>query len=475
MKMRYNYIMKLAILGYGLEGKSIEKYFKTHPYENVSPENIEIKIFDEFKDEEIDKLGLEEYDVIFRSPSVRPHYDYKKYDSSFDKDIDSSGTEQYYIHEKPYWTSATKYFFQHCPCEIIAVTGTKGKGTTSSMIAAILDSINNTTYTAKNNETPTVHLVGNIGKPVLDYLDEIKPIDEVVFEISSFQLWDLHSNSYVGVLLRIEPDHLNVHYGFDDYVYAKSSVARYKNPTDHLVYFSENPTTATIAQQSAASKHPYPISPEQYHMSNLGKTRLKEALDSLKLPGAHNRENCEAALLAVASRLYGGDIDGLLCSELYPAIKTAISNFQGLPHRCQFIRELNNVKYYDDNYSSALPALDVALKSFEAFPTILIAGGYSKGTDDQVKQRIFSAKNLEKVILIGNTAKILAEGEDELKYEFATDLQDAVNKARAVAEKIATKENPSIILMSPGFASFDMFKNFTERGELFTKYVTELQ
>lgn len=468
--------MKLAILGYGLEGKSIEKYFKTHPYENVPPENIEIKVFDGFTDEEIDTLGLEEYDVIFRSPSVRPHYDFKKFDKDFDKENDTSGTEHYYVHEKPYWTSATKYFFQHCPCEIIAVTGTKGKGTTSSMIAAILESINKQAFKdAPKAEQPTVHLVGNIGKPVLDYLDEIRPIDEVVFEISSFQLWDLHTDSYVGVLLRIEPDHLNIHNGFDDYVYAKSSVARYKNPTDHLVYFAENPTTLSVAEKSAATKHPYPITAENSHLSKLGQERLNEVLDSLHIPGEHNRENCEAALLAVASRINSGDLDGLLCSELYPAIKSAIDGFEGLPHRCQYLRELNNVKYYDDNYSSALPATDVALKAFEDSPTVLIAGGFSKGTDQQVKDRIFSAKNLEKAILIGSTAKFLAEGIDESKYELADNLDDAVKKARAAAEKVATKDKPAIVLMSPGFASFDMFKNFTERGELFTKAVKALK
>ena len=447
--------MKLAILGYGAEGKSVENYFKTHPYENVAPENIEIKVFDNFKDEEIDSLGLENFDVVFRSPSVRPHYDFRAHEK-----------EEDYRKDKPYWTSATKYFYEHCPCEIIAVSGTKGKGTTCSMITALINSINHQAY-ADKDDAPKTYLVGNIGIPPLDVLDQIKEHDNVVFESSSFQLWDLHHGSSVGVLLRIEPDHLNVHKDFEEYVFAKSAISRYKTKNDFLIYFKNNETTKKIAEESAAHKLAYPIENED--------KKLKDLLDGLKIPGEHNRENAEAALLAVAARFFNGDLELMLSSELYPALKSGLENFEGLPHRCQFLRELNNVRYYDDNYSSALPAMDVALKAFENYPTVLIAGGFSKGTDAEVKARIFSAKNLKKAILIGSTAKILAEGEDESRYELATSLDDAIARARTCAEKLASDKHPAIVLMSPGFASFDMFKNFTDRGEQFTKRVMELK
>ena len=465
-------MLKLAILGYGVEGKSVEKYFKTHPYENVAPKDIEIKVFDEFKDEEINSLGLENFDVVFRSPSVRPHYDFKKFEQN---EAISNNEDTYRLEfKKPYWTSATKYFYEHCPAEIIAVSGTKGKGTTCSMITALIDSINAQAYD-KNEDTPKTYLVGNIGIPPLDVLDEIREQDNVVFESSSFQLWDLHQGSSVGVLLRIEPDHLNVHKDFADYVFAKSAISRYKTKDDFLVYFKNNRATKSIAEKSAAHKLAYPLETKN--------PKLTELLDSLKIPGEHNRENAEAALLAVAARFFNGNLDLMLASELYSALKSAFENFKGLPHRCQFLRELNGVRYYDDNYSSALPAMDVALKAFENYPTVLIAGGFSKGTDAEVKARIFSAKNLEKAILIGDTAKFLAEGEDPEKYELANSLEDAINRARAAAEKaisanhgdINAKNHTAIVLMSPGFASFDMFKNFTDRGEQFTKIVKELK
>lgn len=425
-------MFNLAILGYGAEGKSVENYFKTHNYEDTPPENIKIKVFDDFKPEEIKNLKLENYDVIFRSPSVSPHF----------------------IPKVVKVTSATQYFFDHCPARIIGVTGTKGKGTTSSMITALL--------TALKIKT---HLLGNIGVPALDQLDKIKKSDAVIFEMSSFQLWDLEKSPQVSVVLRIEPDHLNVHKNFDDYVSAKANIAKNQNPEDATVHYLDNTYSVNIAKASKGKKLAYP--------AEISKPLLS-ILDSLTIPGAHNRENAEAALLAVYAYMNSDQTFKDFLKENQETFKSALKDFRGLPHRCQFLRELNNVKYYDDNYSSALPALDVALKAFEDYPTVLIAGGFSKGTDAEIKQRIFSAPNLEKAILIGSTAEILAKGESPEKYELANNLEDAVKKARAAAESVAAKK-PAIVLMSPGFASFDMFKNFTDRGEQFTKLVKGLK
>lgn len=457
-------MLKLAILGYGVEGKSVENYFKTHPYENVDPKDIEIKIFDQFKDEEIESFGLENFDVVFRTPSVRPHYDFKEYEKETAEDF--GGTEKHYLKNTPYWTSATKYFFEHCPAEIIAVTGTKGKGTTCSMIDALIESIDQKIYTDKKT-SPKTFLVGNIGVSPLDVLDQITEHDNVIFEISSFQLWDLHTSPCVSVILRIEPDHLNVHKDFEEYTYAKASLTRYQSENDFLIYYKENPVTAKIAEESKAHKISYPIKPQS--------EKLKAILDSLEIPGEHNRENAEAALLAVAARFFGGNLEQMLSSEIYDALISGLKNFKGLPHRIEFVRELNHVKYYDDNYSSALPALDVALKTFENYPTVLIAGGFDRKIKNGAKERIFSAKNLEKAILIGETAEQLADGENPEKFELAKTLEDAIKAAKAAAEAAAKKSSEAVVLMSPGFPSFDMFKNFTDRGEKFTKIVKELK
>ena len=459
--------MKLAILGYGAEGKSVEKYFKTHPYDNVSPKDIDITVFSEFKDEEIDKLGLEKFDVVFRSPSVRPHYNYTEHDKEENK-LESS-----YLKNKPYWTSATKYFFSHCPAEIISITGTKGKGTTCSMTTALIKSINEQLYSPEDR--PNTFLVGNIGIPPLDVLDQITEHDNVIYEMSSFQLWDMHDSSTVSVILRIEPDHLNVHKDFEEYTYAKAALSRYKSPDEFLIYYRDNPVTAKIAEASPAKKLSYPITESSNKISSKAANRLASLLDHLNVPGKHNRENAEAALLAVAARFFNGDLELMLSSEIYPALEKGLTNYQGLPHRCQFLREFNNVKYYDDNYSTAFPALDVALNAFPDSKIVLIAGGQTKGADDVIKKRIFATPNLEKAILIGSTKEYLAEGENPMRYELAETLDDAFSRARTAAEKIATKKHPSVVLMSPGFASFDMFKSYGQRGELFSKLVENLK
>ena len=166
----------------------------------------------------------------------------------------------------------------------------------------------------------------------------------------------------------------------------------------------------------------------------------------------------------------------MLSSEFYQSLKSGLENFEGLPHRCQFLRELNGVLYYDDNYCTALPALDVALKAFDNSPIVLIAGGKSKGVDEKIKARIFSTPNLKKAILIGSTAEVLSKDEDKSRFEIASSLEDAVSRARTAAESITSKSKiPPVVLMSPVFASFDMFKNATDRGEKYTKIIKSLK
>ena len=200
---------------------------------------------------------------------------------------------------------------------------------------------------------------------------------------------------------------------------------------------------------------------------------MDELTATINLPGAHNRENAEAALLATASFMSEPISDFL--TQRQDIIKQTFQNFQGLPHRLQFVRGLNNVEYYDDNYSSAFPALDVALKTFEDRPTVLIAGGKDRGLDlSDTKERIFNAPNLMQAILIGETKDILAKDQDLSKFQFAETLEEAVLKAKTIAEESA-KNQPSVVVMSPGAASFDMFKNFQDRGEQFQQIVKNLK
>lgn len=454
--------MKIAILGHGLEGNAIETYFKNHLLDGQSNQ---FTFFDHFTDSEIPGFKLEQFDLVFRSPSVRPQF------ALSPENRDNSKN----------WTSITNYFFEHCKAPIIGVTGTKGKGTTCSIITNILRQ-----FTERFRK---IHLVGNIGTPAILALDDIEKNDLVVYEMSSFQCWDLKKSPHVSVILRIEPDHLDRHLNFDDYTNAKGNIVKYQTSTDYCIYYANNAISTKLGEKAPGKKSTYPILNYQ--------SELKQLLDNLTIPGEHNRENAEAAILAVLDIL-GFTLADLFASQdsdLYTKIKQGLATFVGLPHRIQFVRELNHVRYYDDNYSSAFPASDVAIKTFEDYPTILIAGGKDRHLDLAVmKKRFFTAKNLKKVILIGETRFMLADGEDPEKFILCNTLEEAVKLARQLAEKYAAdldsnydlcipstneaktdqKAKPAIVLMSPGAASFDMFKNFSDRGEQFQQLVNAL-
>ena len=241
--------MRIAILGYGQEGHSVEAYFR--------PRGADLTIFDPVTPADLKAQDLSAYDLVFRSPSVPPLGD---------------------------WTSITQYFFAHSPARIIGVTGTKGKGTTCSLIRDLLTALGR-----------KVWLVGNIGQPALDVLDQIQPDDLVVYELSSFQLWDLQRSPHIAVILHIEPDHLNVHRDYADYLAAKSNIARHQEPTDTCIYYALNPDSTKLGHTSPGHQIPYPITTDR--------AQLNQLLDRLAIPGQHNRENAEAALLAVAAEL----------------------------------------------------------------------------------------------------------------------------------------------------------------------------
>lgn len=410
--------MKIAVLGYGVEGRSVEKYFQRR--------GDEVEVFNKMTAEALKKFPSERYDLVFRSPSVRPWQE---------------------------WTSITKYFMERCPCPIIGVTGTKGKGTTCSLIAALLREMKK-----------KVFLVGNIGLPALDVLDEIKLGDFCVYEMSSFQLWDVEKSPKVSVILRIEPDHLDVHRDLAEYVAAKANIAKYQTEKDLCVYYKNNQRSREIAKKIRARKIAYPL--EETDL-------MREALGSLRILGKHNQENAMAALAAV-SGIMGMEVEEFLRENL-DQVKRALSKFEGLPHHVEIVKQEKNITYYDDNYSTAFASLDVALAAVPEEKVVLIAGGKDKGIDlTDIKNRIFGDKKMVKVILIGETASKIAEGEDKEKYEIADSLEEAVQRAQVVAVREAKKYSVAM-LMSPACASLDMFESYSKRGEEFQRLVKELE
>ena len=280
--------MNIAIAGYGQEGKvSFDCWNKPENQLTIADEREQVDNLPEgamtvLGADAFSKLG--EFDLIVRSPSVNPR-------------------------KLPYgdkvW-SATNEFFVKCPAPIIGVTGTKGKGTTSSLIASILKAAGK-----------TVHLVGNIGVPALAELPKINASDIVVYELSSFQLWDLKKSPHIAVVLAIEPDHLDVHDDVDDYVNAKTNIARFQNEGDTVVFNTNNQISSSIAGVSSAKKIGYP-----YDIGDLE--------NNLQIPGRHNIENASAAVAATSEYVSDRSVIG-----------RGLGSFTGLPHRLKFVAEKN--------------------------------------------------------------------------------------------------------------------------------------
>ena len=409
--------MKILLLGYGKEGQAAEEYFKNH-YQDA-----QIDILQNFNHSELQNTDYSSYDIIFRSPSVPPFH-------------------------LPNESSITKYFFDHCPCKIIGVTATKGKGTTCSFIKSLLDA-----------EGEDVYLVGNIGEPAINVLDQLNSSSIVVYEMSSFQLWDLEKSPHISVIGQIEPDHLNVHDGYDDYLNAKSNIVRYQDTDDYCIYYEPNPDTVRIASASdKPHKIPYPF------------TVPDDILAAINLPGRHNQMNAMAAIAAVAS-YYNISPDEFLSTHA-DTIRRGLANFHGLPHRLEFVRELDGIKFYDDNFSTNTSSTRVAVESFPSHSVILILGGRDKTGNADLPEiyEIAKSPNVKHVILIGESGHALMERYPDSNFSTAESLKEAVETAYRIAK---TCDSP-IILMSPSAASFDMFKNVYDRGDQYQQLVSDL-
>lgn len=432
--------MRIAIAGYGAEGKSSYAYWHNPENELVIVDEREIPAGDVPLDANVitgegvfEKLNG--FDVVVRTASLAP------------RKIRTDGT---------IW-SGTNEFFARCAeksVPIIGVTGTKGKGTTSSLIASILKAAGK-----------TVHLVGNIGQPALEVLPSIQPEDIVVYELSSFQLWDLATSPQVAVVLMIEPDHLDTHADFDDYMTAKSQIAVNQLTTDRVVYNAANVYATKIAQFSPGQRLPYPSEHTAHVRGGLfyyGETELCDE-DNLLLPGRHNLENALAAITATWPWVKEPSI-----------IAEGLRSFAGLPHRLELVRELDGVQYYNDSFSSAAGAAVAAIRAFTA-PEVVILGGIDKGADfTELAQVIKDAPNVKQLIIIGKIRHKLADVLRQNGVTQPVQVTDVQTMREIVGLARQAAAPGDVVILSPACASFDMFKNFYDRGDQFRSVVQGL-
>lgn len=430
--------MKIAIAGFGAEGRANLAYYQAQGGHDITI--LDEKPLVDTPPDCVVKTG----DTVFA--------DLKKYDFV----VRTAGLSLEKLTSAQKVWSGTNEFFARCPAPIVGVTGTKGKGTTATMIADILKA------SGRN-----VWLVGNIGKPALEVLALIKPDDIVVFELSSFQLWDIERSPHIAVVLLIEPDHLNVHTSMDQYTQAKRNIVRYQSADDYCIYNMDNEVSASFAQNIQSKTIGFGRKGQnsvyvQDEFFMIGDTRLFPT-STLQVIGVHNQQNACAAI-AAARTLNVSNED----------IRQGLADFKGLPHRLEFVRTYNGVDYYNDSFSSAPAASVAAVRSFDR-PLVVILGGVNKGGDySQLVEILAEKKNIRSIMLIGESKESLGQlcidaglGDKIMKIDVRT-MREIVAIARSAAH------TGDIVLLSPGCASFDMFMDFYDRGNQFRDEVRKL-
>lgn len=404
---------KIAVLGYGIEGQDAEKFLKKR--------GANVSILDQKFDENYLK-NLENFDVIVRSPGV---YRYKK-------EINVANKKGVKI------TSPIHIFFDEFPGMIIGVTGTKGKGTTSTLIYEILK-------TAKKD----VYLAGNIGKPFLELLPKLNKNSIVVLEMSSFQLIDLPVSPDIAVVLNITSDHMDWHKSQEEYVDSKKNIVKYQKQFDWAVLNKDYKITTDFSKITKAN------------VIFFSKNTLEKAYkEGLLLKGEHNLENIAAAV-SVGKIL---NIDKKL-------IKKTVKNFKGLEHRLELVKKIGGVSFYNDSFATGPQPTIAAIKSFSERET-LILGGSDKGLDyKNLGEIINKTKNVVNILLIGEIRNQIKKHISKNKnvYDLGTSTMiEIVKKAYEVTNR------GGVVILSPAAASFDMFENYKDRGNQFKAAVKKL-
>lgn len=354
-------------------------------------------------------------------------------------------------------TSEMEVFFEVCPSHIIAVTGSDGKTTTTTLIHKMMTDAGYKTW-----------LGGNIGNPLLTDTEKMKENDWVILELSSFQLHTMRKSPEIAVITNISPNHLDMHKDYKEYIDAKKNIMLYQNEGDTLIVNADNQVTADIGKSANGAVKYFSRNgmADVYLDGNIIKRGIVEILNikDIKIPGMHNVENYMAAIAAVS---------GLVSKEV---IVNVAKTFGGVEHRIELVRTLDGVKYYNSSIDSSP---NRTINTLRVFPNkvIMIAGGKDKGIPyDEIGPAL--AEHVKVLILIGATSDKIQEALDaeinktgngkDIEVIRATSYENAVNTARSKAH------DGDVVLLSPASTSFDMFRNFEERGNLFKKIVNEL-
>lgn len=451
---------KVAVLGIGISNRPLITYLVNLGVDVTAFDKCDFESLGDFGDFLKEKnvktsLGadylkaLHGFDMVFRTPGMRP-------------DVPELVKA---VEEGAVLTSEMEVFIELCPAQIIGITGSDGKTTTTTLISKLLE-----------KQGYRVWLGGNIGTPLLCRIDEMVPADKVVVELSSFQLMTMKKSPNISVITNITPNHLDVHKSYEEYMDAKKNIYRHQGKNDILVLNNDNLVTKSFVNEAKGSVRLFSrkeVLGAGTFFVNDGKivyddgNALVELINcnEIVISGNHNIENYLAACAATI---------GLVLPENMAEVART---FNGVEHRNEFVRDVNGVKYYNSSIDSSPNRTMAALNTFNQ-RVILIAGGKDKNIPYDELGPVLAEK-VKELILIGPTAdkieaslkaaiekKGLPEG--TVKVHHCKNYEEIVNKASNIAKA------GDIVILSPASTSFDMFKNFEERGKTFKELVLKL-
>ncbi len=441
--------MRAAIVGFATEGKTSAQYWAAKGYEiTVCDQDESVSVPEAYSKQlgegYLDNLGG--FDVIVRSAGIHPRHILQK----------NPGCESKI-------TTNVAEFFRACPTRhIIGVTGTKGKGTTTTLIHKMLEAAGKRS-----------HIGGNIGIAALDLLPKMQPEDYVVIELSSFQLEDFSGPSpRIAVCVMVVPEHLNWHATMEEYTAAKGNLFRHQTPEDLAIYNVQSDNSRLVASLSPGRKVGYDVPPAGTEPSHTPGAYIKGNdifyggklvcnTSQVALLGRHNLENVCAAITAVWNEIHG-DIE---------AIKEVLQSFKGLEHRLEFVREVNGVRYYDDSFATTPETSIAALLAFPQ-PKVMILGGSDKGISLAPLVDAIVSSNIRHAIVIGDMAPVIIDLFNKRNFTSystgATTMPAIITAAREHAVP------GDVVLLSTGCASFGLFKDYKDRGDQFKQAVLSL-
>ena len=448
---------KVAVIGLGVSNLPLLDYLHD---KKANVTIFDDRTIDEISKDIIDKITnygfafsfgknslekLNGFNLIFRSPSCLP----------------TKPELENEIKRGAIVTTEIELLMKMCPAKIIGITGSDGKTTTTSLINAILKDAGYKTY-----------LGGNIGTPLFTKLEEMQPEDIVVLELSSFQLMGMEVSPNISVITNITPNHLNIHKDYEEYIEAKKNIFKYQKENDIVVLNYDNEITRNCAKEANGKVIFFSRKEKLDNGYIVDEDIIKVCKDKIRkhilnvndviLRGQHNYENIATALAATSTLV---DTD--------KAVETLI-NFKPVAHRLEFVREINGVKWYNDSASSSPTRTLAGINAFKE-SIVLIAGGYDKNLDYMPLAKPILEK-VSTLVLMGQTSgKIFDCVKEEMEKEnkkIPIYVVDSLDNAIKTAQKYARPSE--IVLFSPASASFDMFKNAVQRGELFKEKVNLL-